>query len=76
MKLRRIVASAATDNVAAAQKFCCDVLRLDLPIDHDWLDNFPAEPSAATLAAVESRPDWGGMICSHQRFRPKSRNPF
>lgn len=37
MKVKRIVANIATENVAAAKKFYGDVLGLDLLMDHGWL---------------------------------------
>lgn len=37
MKVQRIVANIATDNVAAAKAFYGDVLGLDVLMDHGWI---------------------------------------
>jgi catechol 2,3-dioxygenase-like lactoylglutathione lyase family enzyme len=37
MKVKRIVANVATDDVAKAKRFYGDVLGLDVLMDHGWL---------------------------------------
>lgn len=40
MKVKRIVANIATDNVAAAAAFYRDLLGLDLLMDHGWIATY------------------------------------
>ncbi len=37
MKVRRILANIATDDIAAAKRFYGDVLGLDILMDHGWI---------------------------------------
>lgn len=57
MKVRRIVANIATQDIAAAKAFYGDVLGLDLLMDHGWIATYG---SAAQMTVQVSFASEGG----------------
>ncbi|MGH8117487.1 MAG: VOC family protein [Rhodanobacteraceae bacterium] len=52
MKVNRIVANIATDNVDAARRFYRDVLGLDLLMDHGWIATWGSTEKMTTQVSV------------------------
>jgi catechol 2,3-dioxygenase-like lactoylglutathione lyase family enzyme len=54
MKVKRIVANIATDNVAAAKSFYQDILGLDLLMDHGWLVTYGSSEKMSVQVGIAS----------------------
>jgi len=54
MKVKRIVANIATDNVAAAAAFYRDLLGLELLMDHGWLASYGSAESMRVQVGIAS----------------------
>jgi catechol 2,3-dioxygenase-like lactoylglutathione lyase family enzyme len=54
MKVKRIVANIATDNVAAAAAFYRDLLGLELLMDHGWLATYGSAESMRVQVGIAS----------------------
>lgn len=52
MKVRRIVANIATDDVAAAKSFYGDVLGLDMLMDHGWIVTWGSQEKMTVQVSV------------------------
>ena len=52
MKVRRIVANIATDDVAAAKSFYGDVLGLDILMDHGWIVTWGSQEKMTVQVSV------------------------
>ena len=57
MKVKRIIANIATQDIAAAKRFYHDVLGLDLLMDHGWIATYG---SAETMDIQVSFAEQGG----------------
>lgn len=57
MKVKRIIANIATQDIAAAKRFYHDVLGLDLIMDHGWIATYG---SAGTMDIQISFAEQGG----------------
>ncbi|SDA52135.1 VOC family protein [Mesorhizobium qingshengii] len=57
MKVKRIIANIATQDIAAAKRFYHDVLGLDLLMDHGWIATYG---SAGTMDIQISFAEQGG----------------
>ena len=57
MKVKRIIANIATQDIAAAKRFYHDVLGLDLLMDHGWIATYG---SAETMDVQVSFAEQGG----------------
>ena len=57
MKVKRIIANIATQDIAAAKRFYHDVLGLDLLMDHGWIATYG---SAGTMDVQVSFAEQGG----------------
>ena len=57
MKVKRIIANIATQDIAAAKRFYHDVLGLDLLMDHGWIATYG---SAGTMDIQVSFAEQGG----------------
>ena len=57
MKVKRIIANIATQDIAAAKRFYQDVLGLDLLMDHGWIATYG---SAETMDVQVSFAEQGG----------------
>ena len=57
MKVKRIIANIATQDIAAAKRFYHDVLGLDLLMDHGWITTYG---SAETMDVQVSFAEQGG----------------
>jgi catechol 2,3-dioxygenase-like lactoylglutathione lyase family enzyme len=55
MKVKRIVANIATDNVAAAKSFYQDILGLDLLMDHGWLVTYGSSEKMSVQVGIASQ---------------------
>lgn len=55
MRVKRIVANIATDNVAAAAAFYRDLLGLELLMDHGWLATYGAGETMSVQVGVASQ---------------------
>lgn len=55
MKVQRIVANLATDDVAAADAFYRDILGLELVMDHGWLRTYASGATMTTQLGVASQ---------------------
>jgi len=55
MKVKRIVANIATDNVAAAAAFYRDLLGLELLMDHGWLATYGSGETMRVQVGVASQ---------------------
>ena len=53
MKVKRIVANVATQNVAAAKRFYQDLLGLDLLMDHGWIRTYGRDQGVQISFASE-----------------------
>jgi catechol 2,3-dioxygenase-like lactoylglutathione lyase family enzyme len=54
MKVKRIVANIATQDVARAKRFYQDVLGLDLLMDHGWIQTYGSQAEMSVLISVAS----------------------
>lgn len=54
MKVKRIVANIATEDVAAAKRFYQDILGLDLLMDHGWLATYGSAQKMSVQVSVAS----------------------
>lgn len=54
MKVKRIVANIATEDVAAARRFYQDILGLDLLMDHGWLATYGSAQKMSVQVSVAS----------------------
>ncbi len=54
MKVKRIVANIATDNVAAAKRFYRDILGLDILMDHGWLVTYGSSQKMSVQVSIAS----------------------
>lgn len=54
MRVKRIVANIATDNVAAARRFYGDILGLDVLMDHGWIVTYGNLQTAAVQVSIAS----------------------
>jgi catechol 2,3-dioxygenase-like lactoylglutathione lyase family enzyme len=54
MKVKRIVANIATDNVAAAAAFYRDLLGLELLMDHGWIATYGSAQTMRVQVGVAS----------------------
>jgi catechol 2,3-dioxygenase-like lactoylglutathione lyase family enzyme len=54
MKVKRIVANIATDNVAAAKRFYRDILGLDVLMDHGWLVTYGSSEKMSVQVGIAS----------------------
>ena len=52
MKVKRIVANIATDDVAKAKRFYGDILGLDVPMDHGWLVTYGSDAKMSVQVSV------------------------
>lgn len=55
MRVKRIVANIATDNVAAAQRFYGDILGLDVLMDHGWLLTYGSSQKMSVQVGIASQ---------------------
>lgn len=55
MKVMRIVANIATDDVAAAQRFYRDILGLDVLMDHGWLVTYGSSQKMGVQVGIASQ---------------------
>ncbi|MBL8690539.1 MAG: VOC family protein [Rhodospirillaceae bacterium] len=55
MRVKRIVANIATDNVAAAQRFYGDILGLDVLMDHGWLVTYGSSQKMSVQVGIASQ---------------------
>src|SRR5687767_16007042 len=55
MKVKRIVANIATDNVAAAKRFYRDILGLDVLMDHGWLVTYGSAEKMTVQVGVATQ---------------------
>ena len=55
MKVKRIVANLATDNVGAAARFYRDVLGLELLMDHGWIATWGCAQTMTVQVSVASQ---------------------
>lgn len=55
MKVQRIVANLATDDLTAADTFYRDVLGLELVMDHGWLRTYASHASMTTQLGVATQ---------------------
>jgi catechol 2,3-dioxygenase-like lactoylglutathione lyase family enzyme len=62
MRVKRIVANIATDNVAAAQGFYRDVLGLDLLMDHGWLVTYGSSQKMSVQIGIASEGGAGTAV--------------
>jgi hypothetical protein len=69
MKVKRIVANIATDNVAAAAAFYRDLLGLELLMDHGWLATYGSAESMRVQVGIASE---GGSGRRYRTCRSKS----
>ncbi|MEA3104737.1 VOC family protein [Caballeronia mineralivorans] len=54
MKVKRIVANIATQDVARAKRFYQDVLGLDLLMDHGWIQTYGSQTAMSVQISVAS----------------------
>src|SRR3546814_13184086 len=54
MKVKRIVANIATEDVARAKVFYQDILGLDLLMDHGWIHTYGSDASMKVQVSVAS----------------------
>jgi catechol 2,3-dioxygenase-like lactoylglutathione lyase family enzyme len=54
MKVKRIVANIATQDVARAKRFYQDVLGLDLLMDHGWIQTYGSQTEMSVQISVAS----------------------
>jgi catechol 2,3-dioxygenase-like lactoylglutathione lyase family enzyme len=54
MKVKRIVANIATQDVARAKRFYQDVLGLDLLMDHGWIHTYGSQAEMSVQISVAS----------------------
>ncbi len=54
MRVKRIVANIATDNIAAAKRFYADILGLDVLMDHGWIATYGGPQTAAVQVGIAS----------------------
>ena len=62
MKVRRIVANVATQNVEAARAFYQDLLGLDVLMDMGWIATYGSEETARTQVSFMSEGGSGAAV--------------
>ncbi len=55
MRVMRIVANIATDDVAAARRFYRDILGLDVLMDHGWLVTYGSSQKMSVQVGIASQ---------------------
>jgi catechol 2,3-dioxygenase-like lactoylglutathione lyase family enzyme len=62
MKVKRIVANIATQDVARAKRFYQDVLGLDLLMDHGWIQTYGSQTEMSVQISVASEGGSGTQV--------------
>jgi len=62
MTVKRIVFNIAADDVALASRFYCDILGLDLLMDHGWIQTFGSNTPTTPQLSVASEGGSGTAV--------------
>jgi catechol 2,3-dioxygenase-like lactoylglutathione lyase family enzyme len=62
MKVKRIVANIATQDIARAKRFYQDVLGLDLLMDHGWIQTYGSQTEMSVQISVASEGGSGTQV--------------
>ena len=54
MQVKRIVANIAAEDIAAARRFCQDILGLDVLMDHGWIATYGSSQKMSVQVSIAS----------------------